>query len=75
VALTDIRLIKQAGSAIKKAFSNQLEGKGFSLVEVLSTCPTNWNMEPLEAVRWVEEEMTGHFPLGIFKDIDGGGID
>jgi len=75
VALTDIRLIKQAGSAIKKAFTNQMEGKGFSLVEVLSTCPTNWGMEPLEAVRWVEEEMVGQFPLGIFKDTEGSGND
>lgn len=55
-------------SAIKRAFQTQLEGKGFSLVEVLSTCPTNWGMTPVEALKWVEEKMVPVYPLGVFKD-------
>ncbi len=53
--------------AIKKAFENQLEGKGFSLVEVLSMCPTCWGKSSEEAVKWVEEEMVKSFPLGRIK--------
>ena len=53
--------------AIKKAFQNQIEGKGFSLVEVLSTCPTNWGMTPLEAAKFVAEKMLPVYPLGIFR--------
>ncbi|MDL2298551.1 thiamine pyrophosphate-dependent enzyme [Synergistaceae bacterium OttesenSCG-928-D05] len=59
-------------NAIKKAFQNQVEGKGFSLVEVLSTCPTNWGMRPLDAVNWLDTHMIPFFPLGKFKDFDGG---
>lgn len=59
--------------ALKKAFQNQVEGKGFSLVEVLSTCPTNWGMTPLAACDWLEENMRPFFPLGKFKDFDEGG--
>jgi len=57
--------------ALTKAFRNQLEGKGFSLVEVLATCPTNWGMAPLAAEKWLEEHMMPYFPLGKFKDFDG----
>lgn len=53
--------------AIKKAFLTQLEGKGFSMVEVLSTCPTNWGMSPVEAMARVEKEMIPYYPLGEFK--------
>jgi 2-oxoglutarate ferredoxin oxidoreductase subunit beta len=53
---------------IKRAFLNQLENKGFSLVEVLSMCPTIWQKKPLEAVKWIEEEMVKTFPLGIIKE-------
>lgn len=56
--------------ALKKAFQNQIDGKGFSLVEVLSTCPTNWGMTPLAACGWLEENMRPFFPLGKFKDFD-----
>jgi 2-oxoglutarate ferredoxin oxidoreductase subunit beta len=52
---------------IKKAFMNQLEKKGFSLVEVLSPCPTIWQKTPVEAMRWIEQEMTKEFPLGVIK--------
>lgn len=52
---------------IKQAFINQIEKRGFSLVEVLSPCPTIWRKTPIEAVKWIEEEMTKEFPLGIIK--------
>jgi len=53
--------------AIKKAFQNQIEGKGFSLVEVLSTCPTNWGMSPLDSCKFVAEKMVPLYPLGVFR--------
>ncbi|AZR73441.1 2-oxoglutarate oxidoreductase [Anoxybacter fermentans] len=59
--------IRKAKKAIKKAFETQLEGKGFSLVEVLSTCPTNWGLTPIEALKWLEENMIPYYPLGEFK--------
>lgn len=58
-----------AQKAIKKAFQNQIDGKGFSIVEVLSTCPTNWGMTPAEAMERVRNEMIPYFPLGVYKDI------
>ena len=54
--------------AIKKAFQYQLEGKGFCLIEVLSTCPTNWGLNPIEAMKWLEENMSPYYPLGVYKD-------
>ncbi len=61
--------VKKAKKAIKKAFQNQIEGKGFSLVEVVSTCPTNWGMTPENALKWLEENMLPYYPLGVYKDI------
>jgi 2-oxoglutarate ferredoxin oxidoreductase subunit beta len=55
----------------KKAFRTQLKGYGFSLVEVLSPCPTNWKMTPVDACRWIEEVMSKSFPVGVLKDITG----
>jgi len=55
--------------ALKKAFEIQLEGLGYSLVEVLSPCPTNWKMTPVEAFKYLEERMEKEYPLGVFKDI------
>lgn len=63
--------IQKSKRAIKKAFQNQLDGKGFSLVELLSTCSTNWGMTPLAALKWLEEKMIPVFPLGVFKDEEG----
>lgn len=63
--------ILKTKKAIAKAFRVQLEGYGFSLVEVLSPCPTNWKMEPVEACKWIDEVMAVHFPLGVLKDITG----
>jgi 2-oxoglutarate ferredoxin oxidoreductase subunit beta len=60
----NIRLSK---IAIRMAFETQVRGLGFSMVELLSTCPTNWNMSPLEAQKWVEEKMVPYYPLQDFK--------
>jgi len=57
-----------AKKAIKKAFQNQIDGKGFSLVEILSMCPTDWKVSPLDAVDFVNNEMKKVFPLGVIKD-------
>lgn len=60
--------IIQAKRAIKKAFTLQVENKCFSMVEVLSTCPTNWGMTPNESMQWVNDNLLAYFPLGLFKD-------
>ena len=53
--------------AIRQARQNQIAGAGFSLVELLSSCPTNWGMTPVEALHWIETEMVPAYPLGDFK--------
>ena len=68
VAVNSVAHVRQAKKAILKAFRNQVEGKGFSLVEVLSTCPTNWGLTPEKACLFVEEKMVPFYPLGNFKD-------
>jgi len=60
--------IKKTKKAIRKAFQAQIDDLGYSLVEILSPCPTNWKMNPLESWHWVENEMTKEFPLGLIKD-------
>ncbi|MDR0405996.1 MAG: 2-oxoglutarate oxidoreductase [Clostridiales bacterium] len=67
-----VKNINDTRAAITKAFQNQIDKKGFSLVEVLSTCPTNWGLSPLEAMEWLRANMLPHYPLGTFKDTDGG---
>jgi 2-oxoglutarate ferredoxin oxidoreductase subunit beta len=67
--VTNPKNVIQTKAYIKKAFVNQIENKGFSLVEILSMCPSGLHMVPLEAVKWVEEELTKFFPLGVFKDV------
>jgi len=67
VGIFDASSVTQARRAIKKAFESQMEGKGFSLVEFLSPCPTNLKLSPIEAIQWVKEKMTSFFPLGEFK--------
>ncbi len=69
VSVDTVKNIKKAKAAIKKAFQVQLEGKGFALVEVLSTCPTNWGMKPRKSLEWLRENMMEHYPLGCYKDI------
>ncbi len=68
VSLDSPKNVLTAKRAVRKAFRNQLEGKGFSLVEVLSMCPTDWGMTPLQALAWVRERMMTYYPLGVFKD-------
>ena len=70
VSLDTVPNIKKAKAAIKKAFQNQLDKKGFSLVEVLSTCPTNWGLSPTEAIKRLQDEMIPYYPLGVFKDVE-----
>ena len=68
VAVNNVKNVRQAKKAIEKAFRNQVEGKGFSLIEVVSTCPTNWGMTPANALKWVDEKMIPYYPLGVYKD-------
>ncbi len=68
VAVNNVKNVKAAKAAIKKAFTYQTENKGFSLIEVLSTCPTNWGMAPDKALGWLEENMMPYYPLGVYKD-------
>ena len=68
VAVTSVKTVRNAKKAIKKAFENQINGKGFSLVEVLSSCPTNWGMTPQKALQWIDEKMIPYYPLGVYKD-------
>lgn len=60
--------IRKAKKAIKKAFQTQIEGKGFAMVEVLSTCPTNWGKTPQEGLQWLRDNMMPYYPLGNFRD-------
>lgn len=69
-AVFDVRGIRRAKQAIKTAFRAQLAGAGFSMVEVLSTCSTNWGMRPQEALEWAKEHMVDYFPLGDTKLTD-----
>ncbi len=68
VAVNNVKNVRAAKKAILKAFRNQLEGKGFSLIEVISTCPTNWGMTPQKALEWIDEKMIPYYPLGVYKD-------
>lgn len=60
--------IRRAKKAVRQVFANQAAGAGFSLVELLSSCPTNWDMSPLDSLRWIEQAMLPAFPLGEFKN-------
>lgn len=66
----DVANINKTKKAIRKAFEAQKAGKGFSMVEILSTCPTNWGMTPVESLQWIKDEMIDVFPLGVYKDGD-----
>lgn len=71
VAVNSPSHIRKAKKAIKKAFQCQLDGLGYSLVEILSPCPTNWKMNSINAWKWVDEVMAKEFPLGVIKDTTG----
>ncbi|MCC6801248.1 MAG: 2-oxoglutarate oxidoreductase [Anaerolineae bacterium] len=69
-SLHDVRHIRQAKKAIRTALRVQLEGLGFSMVELLSSCPTNWGMTPPQAMEWIEAEMLPVYPVGDYKVVD-----
>lgn len=69
VALTDVKNINRARLAVRKAIQNQVENKGFSLVEILSPCPTGWKLSPIDNKKWIEESMMKTFPLGVTRDL------
>lgn len=71
VAVNNPANMAKAKIAIKKAFEVQIKGEGFAMVEVLSTCPTNWGMSPLASSDWLESHMIQYYPLGIFKTPEG----
>ncbi|MEG2569916.1 MAG: thiamine pyrophosphate-dependent enzyme [Clostridia bacterium] len=71
VAVNNVKNVNSAKRAIRKAFKNQIDGKGFSIVELLSTCPTNWGLSPVKATEWLTDNMVPYYPLGVYKDIDG----
>ncbi len=75
VSVHNVPAIKRAKAAIQKAFQLQMEGKGFTLVEVLSTCPTNWGKTPKEALEWLQSDMMPTYPLGVYKDVTTGGAE
>ena len=66
--------VRNAKRAIKKAFKNQIDGVGYSLVEVVSTCPTNWGMSPQDAFAWMRENMLPYYPLGVYRDVVADGF-
>jgi 2-oxoglutarate ferredoxin oxidoreductase subunit beta len=68
VAVDSVPHIREAKKAIKKAFEIQRDKKGFSIIEVLSTCPTNWGLAPVEALDRLRNEMIPYYPLGVYKD-------
>ncbi len=68
VTVDNVKHVNAAKKAIKKAFQYQMEGKGFSLIEVVSTCPTNWGMTPEKSLEWLQENMLPYYPLGVYKD-------
>ena len=69
VAVDSVKNVNAAKKAIKKAFTMQQEKRGYSIVEVLSTCPTNWGLSPVKALDWLRENMMPYYPLGVYKDI------
>ncbi|MDR2360543.1 MAG: 2-oxoglutarate oxidoreductase [Oscillospiraceae bacterium] len=68
VSVDSVKNVRAAKKAIKRAFENQVKGKGYSIIEVLSACPTNWGLEPNEALRWLRDNMMPYYPLGVYKD-------
>ena len=69
VAVDCTKNILAAKKAIKKAFEYQIEGLGYSIVEVVSSCPTNWGLSPIKSLEWLRENMLPYYPLGVYKDI------
>lgn len=74
-AVDSVANIKKTKAAIRKSFQCQLDRKGFSMVEVLSTCPTNWGMNPAEAMQWLRDHMMPEYPLGVYRDCLSGEVE
>ncbi|WKV08048.1 thiamine pyrophosphate-dependent enzyme [Thermoanaerobacterium sp. CMT5567-10] len=68
VSVYDVKHVLQAKKAIKNAFTAQINKKGFSMIEVLSSCPTNWGLSPNEALKWIKDKMEPYYPLGVYKN-------
>jgi 2-oxoglutarate ferredoxin oxidoreductase subunit beta len=68
VAVDSVPHIREAKKAIRKGFENQRDKKGFSVIEVLSTCPTNWGMSPVDALKRLQDDMLPYYPLGVYKE-------
>lgn len=66
--------VRKAKKAIKKAFQNQIDGVGYSFIEVVSTCPTNWGMTPQDAFEWMRVNMLPYYPLGVVRDVTADGF-
>lgn len=71
VMVNDYANILKTKKAIKKAFEYQIAGKGFTMVEILAACPTNWGMNPPDAMQFIKNDMAANYPLGVYKDIGG----
>jgi 2-oxoglutarate ferredoxin oxidoreductase subunit beta len=69
VSVDSVKNVRIAKKAIKRAFQNQIDGKGYSIIEILSACPTNWGLEPGEALQWLRDNMIPYYPLGVYKDM------
>ena len=69
VTVDSVAHVKEAKKAIKKGFENQINKRGYSIIEVVSTCPTNWGLSPAEAINWLRDNMLPYYPLGVYKDV------
>ena len=70
VAVYDVHQVRKMEQAVRKALRIQLKGQGFSLVEILSPCPSNWGMGTQDALDYTKNEMTKVYPLGVFRDME-----
>jgi len=73
VTVDCVKNVNIAKKAIKKAFEIQMKGLGYSIVEVISACPTNWGLSPNEALQWLRDNMLPYYPLGVYKEVTEGG--
>ena len=75
VTVDNVAHVREAKKAIKKGFENQINKRGYSIIEVVSTCPTNWGLSPKEAMNWLRDNMLPYYPLGVYKDVTEEGGD
>ena len=73
VTVDSVAHVREAKKAIRKGFENQINKRGYSIIEVVSTCPTNWGLSPQEAVNWLRDNMLPYYPLGVYKDVTAEG--